>query len=281
MLLRFLIYAVCILLLASPGFAQPARDLFGAADHPTTGPSIPVGGYAKGCIAGAVQLPADGPGWQAMRLSRDRHWGAPELVQYISALARSAAEDGWPGLLVGDMGQPRGGPMMSGHASHQTGLDVDIWLQPMPERTLSVEERENLSAVSVLKKGTRNVDPKLFGEAQRLLIYRAAQLPGVARIFVAPGIKKSLCAVTWRDPSFLSRIRPWYGHDDHIHVRLACPAGATHCVDQDPVPPGDGCGQELDYWFTEAPYKPSNTPPSPPPTLADLPKACRAVLQAK
>ena len=216
-----------------------------------------------------------------MRLSRDRHWGTPELVQYIEGLAQSAAQDGWPGILVGDMGQARGGPMKSGHASHQTGLDVDIWLQPMPDRTLSAEERENLSAVSVLKKGTRNVDPELFSAAQRLLIYRAAQLPGVARIFVAPGIKKSLCVIKWRDPSFLNRIRPWYGHDDHIHVRLACPAGARHCVDQDPVPPGDGCGKELDYWFTEAPYKPSDTPPSPPLTLDDLPKGCRAVLQAK
>jgi penicillin-insensitive murein DD-endopeptidase len=130
----------------------------------------------------------------------------------------------------------------------------------------------------VLKKGTRLVDPKLFGEAERMLIYRAALLPGVARIFVAPGIKKSLCAVNWRDRGFLEKIRPWYGHDDHIHVRLSCPAGASSCVDQDPVPPGDGCGADLDYWFTDAPCLPDNTPPSPPLTLADLPKACAAVL---
>lgn len=279
MLLRVLCCVLGILLLASPGLAQPlARDLFGAVDHPTTGSSIPVGGYARGCIAGAVQLPADGPGWQAMRLSRDRRWGAPELIDYIAALARSSAQDGWRGILVGDMGQARGGPMKSGHASHQIGLDVDIWLQPMPDHTLSARERENLSAASVLKRGTRNIDPKRFGEAERLLIYRAAQLPGVARIFVAPGIKKSLCATRWRDPSFLNRVRPWYGHDDHIHVRLSCPAGAAHCLDQDPVPPGDGCGEELDYWFTDEPYKP--TAPSPPLTMADLPRACQTILDA-
>jgi penicillin-insensitive murein endopeptidase len=271
------------LLLVTPGAAQeqPARDLFGAIDHATGGPSIPVGSYAKGCIAGAVQLPTDGPGWQAMRLSRNRNWGTPELVGFIAALAQSAAQDGWPGVLVGDMGQPRGGPMKGGHASHQTGLDVDVWLQPMPGHTLSADERETLSALSVLKKGTRLVDPKRFGEAQRLLIYRAARLPGVARIFVAPGIKKSLCSITWRDPSFLNKIRPWYGHDDHFHVRLSCPEGAQYCKDQDPAPPGDGCGEELDYWFTDAPYKPSNAPPSAPMTLADLPKECRTVLEAR
>lgn len=271
-----------MLVIASTSLAQqPARELFAAVDHPTAGPSIPVGGYAKGCIAGAVQLSADGPGWQAMRLSRDRRWGAPELVQYVGELARSATQDGWPGLLVGDMGEPRGGPMSSGHASHQIGLDVDIWLQPMPDHSLSAKERETLSAVSVLKKGTRNIDPKRFGEAERMLIYRAAQMPGVARIFVAPGIKRSMCTIKWRDPSFLNRLRPWYGHDDHIHVRLGCPAGAAPCLDQDPAPPGDGCGEELDYWFTDAPYKPSDTPPSPPLTLADLPDACRTVLNAR
>lgn len=282
MLLRLLGFTSIILLLLAPtGFAQqPARDLFDAVDRPTAGPSMPIGGYARGCIVGAVQLPTDGPGWQAMRLSRDRRWGTPELVHYIEALARSVAQDGWPGLLVGDMGQPRGGPAKSGHASHQIGLDVDLWLQPMPNYTLSAGERENLSAVSVLRKGTRDVDPARFGEAERLLIYRAAQLPGVARIFVAPGIKRALCEIRWRDRSFLRNIRPWYGHDDHIHVRLACPAGASSCVDQDPVPAGDGCGAELDYWFTDAPYQPSTSPPAAPLTLADLPTACAAVLSA-
>ena len=272
-----------LLLLATPAIAAdtPARDLFGAATTPTTGPSIPVGGYARGCLAGAVQLPTDGPTWQAMRLSRDRHWGTPELVTYIQQLGQSAAQDGWRGLLVGDMGAVRGGPMKSGHASHQIGLDVDLWFEPMPERTLSADERESKSAASVLKKGTRTIDPARFGEAQRMLLYRAATLPGVARIFVAPGIKRALCAVTWRDRSFLNRIRPWYGHDDHFHVRLSCPAGSAYCVDQDPAPAGDGCGAELDYWFTEEPYKPSTSPPSGPLTLADLPKQCRTVLEAQ
>jgi penicillin-insensitive murein endopeptidase len=280
--LRVLGLALMALLMVPAALAQqPARELFGAVHTPAGGAQMPIGGYAKGCIAGAVQLPADGPGWQAMRLSRDRRWGTAELVQYIEALAQSVQQDGWPGLLVGDMGQARGGPMASGHASHQIGLDVDIWLLPMPDRQLSADERESLSAVSVLKKGTRELDTKRFGEAQRLLIYRAAQLPGVARIFVAPAIKKSLCSVNWRDPGFLRKIRPWYGHDDHFHVRLACPAGAANCADQDPVPAGDGCGADLDWWFTDEPYRPSNTPPAPPLTLADLPKACTAVLRAK
>ena len=272
---------LALLTLAAPALAEPARDIFGTFHQPTGGPEQPIGGYAKGCIAGAVQLPADGPGWQAMRLSRDRRWGSPELVQYIASLAQSVQQDGLPGILVGDMGQARGGPMKSGHASHQIGLDVDLWLQPMPNRTLSAQDRENTSAISALKTGTREINPAQFGEAQRLLLYRAAQLPGVARIFVAPGIKRALCGVKWRDRSFLAKLRPWYGHDDHFHVRLACPANAPSCVDQAPVSAGDGCGADLDYWFTDAPYQPSTSPAAPPLTLADLPKACTAVVQAR
>ena len=278
--LRILFSAILAFgLMIPPALAQPARDLFGAVHTPTTGTQAPIGGYAKGCLAGAVQLAADGPGWQAMRLSRDRRWGAPELVNYVAALAQSVQQDGWPGILVGDLGGARGGPMPSGHASHQIGLDVDLWFEPMPGHTLSANERENISAVSMLKKGTREIDPARFGEAHRLLLYRAATLPGVARIFVAPGIKRSLCDANWRDRSFLNKIRPWYGHDDHFHVRLSCPPGATLCENQAPAPAGDGCGDELAWWFTDEPYKPSDTPPAAPLTLANLPRECTTVVE--
>ena len=84
-------------------------------------------------------------------------------------------------------------------------------------------------------------------------------------ILVDPLIKRALCQGVRGDRSWLKKIRPWPGHADHFHVRLLCPPGATQCVDQAPVPAGDGCGKDLDYWFTSAPYKP--TPPSPPLTI--------------
>ena len=57
-------------------------------------------------------------------------------------LAESGKRVGWNGLLIGDMSQPRGGPMLNGHSSHQIGLDVDIWFTPMPDHELSPEERD-------------------------------------------------------------------------------------------------------------------------------------------
>src|SRR5215213_3273720 len=111
-MLRPTLVALLMLALVAPSTAQePATKLFGAVDGPSSGAPDPIGSYAQGCIAGAVQLPADGENWQAMRLSRDRRWGHPALLAYIEALSQSAAQDGWAGLLVGDMGQPRGGPM--------------------------------------------------------------------------------------------------------------------------------------------------------------------------
>ncbi|MEZ5875546.1 MAG: penicillin-insensitive murein endopeptidase [Hyphomicrobiales bacterium] len=114
-------------------------------------------------------------------------------VDYLERLASDArALDGWPGLLVGDMSQPRGGPMLGGHTSHQVGLDADIWLTPMPDRILTDDERENMVAVTMLKDPF-TVDPNVFTIQQVKLIKRAASYPQVARIFVHPAIKKALC----------------------------------------------------------------------------------------
>jgi penicillin-insensitive murein endopeptidase len=259
-----------------------ARDLFASKAAPAALPAEPIGFYTRGCLAGGVELPADGPHWQAMRPSRNRAWGTPVLVDYIQTLARDAAEkDGWPGLLVGDLAQPRGGPMRDGHASHQSGLDVDIWFEPMPARRLTTQERETRQAPSLVKPGPHMVDEARWPPALARLLRRAALDARVERIFVAPGIKKKLCASAGDDRAWLSKLRPWYGHDDHFHVRLRCPDGAR-CERQGGVVAGDGCGADLAWWYTKEPYAPSPTPASPkgPLRLRDLPDPCVAVLGA-
>lgn len=220
-----------------------------------------------------------------MRLSRNRNWGHPDLVRLIERLANEAkARDSWPGLLVGDMSQPRGGPMLTGHASHQVGLDADIWLTPMPDRRLSEREREEMSATSMLGADGLSVNPEVWTEAHLRLIRRAASYPEAERIFVHPAIKKALCEGAGGDRTFLHKVRPYWGHHYHMHIRLVCPKGSANCEAQPALPAGDGCGKELDDWFAllKRPAHPDAKPakPKPPLTMAQLPAECRVVLEA-
>lgn len=264
----------------------PAKELFGRKLQPAALAPQPIGFYAHGCIAGAVPLPINGPAWQVMRLSRNRNWGHPDLIALLERVAGKAQKTaGWPGLLVGDMSQPRGGPMLTGHASHQIGLDADIWLTPMPNRQLSREEREETSAVMMVRKDRLDIDPSTWTPTHLSVIRGAAQEPQVERIFVNAAIKKALCREAKGDRTWLSKVRPMYGHDYHFHIRMKCPAGTARCEAQPPPNEGEGCSAgDLAYWFSDAVLhpKPPPTPPKPKPplTMANLPAECRQVLQA-
>ncbi|MCL5775800.1 penicillin-insensitive murein endopeptidase [Limibaculum sp. FT325] len=273
---------LCSALVATPSMAEPAKELFGAMSRPSAEPPAPIGGYAAGCIGGAVELPETGPGWQAMRLSRNRNWGHPDAIAFIERLAGAAREAGWQGLNIGDISQPRGGPMRTGHRSHQIGLDIDIWLRPPSSLDLSRADRESVSSVSVVRADRRGVTAD-WTPAHHAILRAAASDPAIARIFVNAAIKRALCEAEPQgaDRAWLARIRPWWGHDAHFHVRLSCPAGAGDCQPQEPIPAGDGCGADLDWWFSDEALnpKPSGKPTRPREiTLADLPAACRAVL---
>jgi len=267
---------------ASP--STPARELFGRKTTPAPVTARSIGFYAHGCLAGAVALPINGTTWQVMRLSRNRNWGHPKLVEFLERLAEKAKKVGWNGLLVGDMSQPRGGPMLTGHASHQIGLDADIWLTPMPDRKLSREERELMSATMVVRDDRLDIDPNVWTHAHTELIRTAAEDPAVERIFVNAAIKKALCREAGSDRAWLAKVRPWWGHDYHFHVRIYCPPDSPQCEPQPPPESGEGCGHDLDYWFSDGVLhpQPPTEPPKPKPglTMAALPAACRQVLMA-
>ncbi|MEO1066389.1 MAG: penicillin-insensitive murein endopeptidase [Pseudomonadota bacterium] len=265
-----------------PALAQdgtPAKRLFGFKSTPAPLKARAVGSYARGCLAGGTNIEIDGPAWQVMRLSRNRNWGHPSLIRYVERLAKDARRAGdWNGLLVGDLSQPRGGPMLTGHASHQIGLDADIWLNEMPNRRLSRKEREQRSAVSTVNFNKKEVNRKVWTDKHVRLIKRAASYGDVARIFVNPIIKKELCRVAGEDRSWLRKVRPWAGHHFHMHVRLKCPRGSSGCKNQARPASGDGCGADLARWFAPPPKTTKTRKPRPPLTLASLPNYCATVL---
>ncbi len=265
--------------------SKEAKQLFGAKSGGSTQSAAPYGSYAKGCLAGGVQLAETGPTWQAMRLSRNRNWGHPELVDYVQDLSRKAAQQpGWSGLYVGDMSQPRGGPMLTGHRSHQIGLDADIWLRPADDLSLSVKQRENISSIS-LRRSSGAFTNNNWTRAHHEIVKAAASDPRVARIFIFPGAKVKMCNDEKGDRAWLRKVRPWWGHHYHFHVRLSCPRGASGCVDQAAPGPGDGC-EEAQGWvdrILNPPPPDPNAKPSPPRrelTMADLPRQCADVLAA-
>lgn len=296
MIQRFLL---CLALLAPlPAHAEKlANRLFGAKDLPSLQDPMPVGSYARGCGAGMMELPETGPSWQAMRLDRNRNFGQPVLVDYLIDLSQAAQQIGWAGLYIGDMSQPRGGPMTSGHASHQIGLDADIWMLPPTRLDLSRAERESLSSIPVRSADQKSVTGN-WTKRHHALLKAAASDARIDRIFVAAAVKLEMCKTATRsDKKWLQKIRPVAGHDTHFHVRLKCPKGARLCETQTPTVAdlsknGDGCDETLDYWVSEAYLNPpkstkppkSEEPPEKGPrqfTMADLPKQCAAVLSSE
>jgi penicillin-insensitive murein DD-endopeptidase len=285
------------LALAAPVQAEKlANKLFGAMAAPSAQDSMPIGSYARGCAAGLVELPETGPTWQAMRLSRNRNFGQPQMVQFLMDLSATARDIGFGrGLYIGDISQPRGGPMTSGHASHQIGLDADIWMLPPRRLDLSEGEREEISSIPVRSADQRSVTEN-WTRTHRELLKAAASDPRVDRIFVAAAVKIEMCKSAKRaDMKWLQKIRPVAGHDTHFHVRLKCPKGARLCETQKPTVDelskgGDGCDETLMWWVTDYLNPPKSDGKKPKDedapkkrgprefTMADLPKQCKAVL---
>ena len=296
---KLLVALALALFVAAPVAAQDrANRLFGAKS--TASPHAPqaIGSYARGCAAGLVPLPETGPTWQAMRLSRNRNWGHPEAIAFVERLSAFAAQQpGWAGLYVGDISQPRGGPMTSGHQSHQIGLDIDIWMLPPRSLRLSRAERENLSSISIRSADQRRVNGN-WTRQHAAILEAAARDDAVDRIFVTAPAKIAMCNAgrTRADRAWLQKIRPFWGHHYHFHVRLKCPRGDRGCETQTPTVDalsdgGDGCDDTLLWWVTDAldPPETAPAPTEPAPrrrnvrdfTMADLPPACRTVLSAR
>ncbi len=230
--------------------ASPWHDV----TSPSTGDSSAIGSYANGCLSGAQPLPLDGEGYQVIRTSKERYYGHKDLLSFIQDLGRRTHREGIDDLLIGDLSMPRGGNFISGHQSHQTGLDADIWML-MADRKMSLAERESLTALNMVDLESYRIQFRNWTEDHASIVRFAAEDERVARIFVHPVIKETLCRETWESRDWLRKIRPWYGHTSHMHVRLKCPEGDAYCKDQAAPPKGDGCGKELYSWRPKAPPK--------------------------
>jgi len=270
--------AVALMALGAAACAEAGSspDPWAAIRVPASGGAQSFGGPAAGCISGAVALPLDGEGYQVLRPSRNRFYAHPRTVDLIQDLGRAAKREGFAPLLVGDLSQPRGGPMAFGHGSHQNGLDVDIWFR-LPGHGLGDHEVEKPEPVSMVS-GTR-INPNTWTRDHFRLLELAARSPEVDRIFVNPPIKAEACRAAKGDRAWLGKLRPWWGHDEHFHVRLSCTPGDLGCTPQAPVPDGEGCGGELASWNAKPVLLPDSAKDKPNHRRPVLPAPCNAILR--
>lgn len=273
----------CLILSLLGGRSAEARPRWHTVKTPVIGaPAEAIGGYAKGCLLGGVALDAHGPGYQVIRRSRGRYWGHPDLKAFVTRYGQRLAAAGLPPALIGDLAQPRGGRMSSDHRSHQTGLDVDIWLSrpegdhPLPEAALKAWPFPDIA-----DDKAERIREGMLTPARVEMLKIAAEDPAVARIFVSYVTKGALCAQVKGDRGWLRKIRPWWAHRAHFHVRLQCPTDSPECVAQQTLPEGDGC--DVWPWFTRAEVaarkakgEPKYTPPK-----QRRPKRCRAILRGR
>ncbi|EGU29870.1 penicillin-insensitive murein endopeptidase [Vibrio sp. N418] len=215
--------------------------------EPNRSSSESIGSYANGCLLGAEPLPLNGQGYQVLRSQNKRYYAHPDTIAFVTELGKKARNDLRTHLLIGDMSLPQGGRFSSGHSSHQTGLDIDIWFRladtKLSLNALRLPKPQSLVDMSAYKLSNKNWDRRHFQ-----LVKMTAKDQQVARIFVHPVIKEKLCRSEGGDRDWLRKVRPWWGHNYHMHVRLNCPLDDANCVNQAPPPPGDGCGKEVASW---------------------------------
>ncbi len=213
--------------------------------------SISIGSYTKGSLQGASDLPKNDFGLQTMRMSQNKFWGHEEMIRFIKDLSQDSFVSNHGQLLYGDLSYRNGG-YLPGHASHQIGLDVDVWFwRPSDDVSdLSDEIREGKRMPWMLDPRTNEFLPGKWDERLQEVLKLAAEDDRVARIFVNPGVKKLMCQL-YPGQDFLKKIRPWWRHHEHFHVRLKCQAGSPKCVPQAPSTDIECDSPKLDWWFSE------------------------------
>lgn len=241
-----------------------------------------IGKYQAGCLYESAALPQYGHGYQTMKLSRYRFFGHPEMIDYLYKYGERLRDAGLGDMLIGDISKRKGGPFRYGHASHQTGLDVDVWFRQAPkDKRYTRREKEDMVAWDYVTIRNREMFlTRGWTNKKDQLIRLATQDDRVTRIFVSPAVKRRLCR-RFPGEEWLRKVRPWWYHRDHLHVRIRCPKSSTRCIAQPPVPPGTGCGEELDWWFSKEAWDIRDgfrRNPRPPRQRPVLPKICDQVL---
>ena len=164
----------------------------------------------------------------------DVRWALPVMIRMIDHAAR-VVHKRFPGsvLDVGDLSQKGGGDVLR-HHSHESGRDADLGFYALDARGRQIHGRTfvkfDTSLASPNYPGARFDLPRNWAYIQELLTFRGVR---VSHIFIADWLKRELLAYArprvsraLYDRAAIVLMQPHNSlpHDDHIHVRISCPA---------------------------------------------------------
>lgn len=163
----------------------------------TTPPSV--GGGTSSPVN--TPLPREGDGFYS-HSHTSRQYGLAETIRALQTIGAKwfAAYPKGPSIGIGEISL-KGGGDISGHASHEKGVDVDIWLMRKDHR----------------KEPTNYKNP----EYSRPL---TQELVNLIRVNTVLKVER----IYFNDPQ-VQGVRPWAGHDNHLHVRFCAP-GDSSCI---------------------------------------------------
>ncbi len=200
----------------------------------TTGQSL--GSPAHGKLTAATRLPDD----RSYFVRRtERRWGTSQAVHHIRAAARKVRSK-FPRvhrLAVGDLSVKRGGKITL-HNSHQSGRDVDLGFyyrkkpKEYPEEFVRATRKNiDIKATWLLLETLARTSTSPNGVERMFLSYETQEI--LYQLAVDEGIERQKLDWMFQYPNGTGAqtglIRHWPNHEDHIHVRFACPKDDAGC----------------------------------------------------
>lgn len=173
-----------------------------------------------------------GFGYAFIHAGRQTNWGTKPLVDGLRNIAAYMRGTGKAetDLAVGDISSANGG-QLGGHASHQTGRDVDIGFYMTDAASGKAAETLNFVRFTGGRDGltgNNNGRPVRFdAERNWMLVQAILANPDPAfkptHIFIADHLKRAVLAAGANSPDrgrAAALMTYWPGHDNHLHLRV-------------------------------------------------------------
>ena len=258
--------------------AEPKEEARASAKKAAKGAARSMGAPNQGRLAGGVQLRPT----KTVRIAKgSNNWGLPQLVHAVRHAADAVVTKyKGPPMYVGDLSTKSGGPLLP-HRSHQSGRDVDIafYAVDVKNRPVLLDRFVAFDGNGRARDGSglRFDAPRNWGMLRALLENPEIE---VRYLFITAGLEKLIVEhaehkrarreVVARAAAAMQNPDDVIPHDDHVHVRIACPKGGRDGCIEDSIALPSEPGSTGPGWALTPPELP-RTPDASPPGAPVLP----------